>query len=64
MEEEIIVFTVVLESIDDEQLESTVTSVLSDTDVALDVNNIKDSHHFAKVDSISQWKKTIVSYNL
>ena len=58
-----IVFTVAPESIDDEQLESTVTSILSDTDVALDVNSIKDSHHFGKVDSISQSKKIIVSYD-
>ena len=60
MEEEVYCFTGVPECIGDERLESTVTSVLSDTDVAGDVNCTEDCHCFGKIDSKSQYNKIIV----
>ena len=52
-----IVFTVILGAIEDKQLECTVTSTLSDIDIAVDVNHIEDCHRFGKVDS-KPWSKT------
>ena len=50
-------FTDVPEFIEDGQLESTITLILSDTDVAIDV--FEDFHYFGKVNSKSQPKKLL-----
>ena len=54
-----IVVTGILESTEDEQLKSTVISILADIDVAVDVSDNKDYLHFVKVNSKSQLGKTI-----
>ena len=46
-----IVFTGIPDSVNDEDLESTVTSILKDIDVAVDSSDIEDCHHFGKSDS-------------
>ena len=43
-------------------MESTVTSILTDIDVAVDTNDIEDCHRFGKFDSNSKSKKTIVRF--
>ena len=46
-----IVFTGIPNSVNDEDLESTVTSILKDIDVAVDCSDIEDCHRFGKSDS-------------
>lgn len=50
-------FTDVPEFIEDGQLESTITLILSDTDVAVDV--FEDFHYFGRVNSKSQPRKLL-----
>ena len=57
-----IVFTGIPSSVNDEDSESNVTSILTDIDVALDTNDIEDCHCFGKIDSKSKSKKTIVHF--
>lgn len=49
-----IVFTGIPDSVNDEDLESTVTSILKDIDVAVDSSDIEDCHRFGKTDSKSK----------
>ena len=56
------VFTGIPSSVNDEDLEFTVTSILIDIDVAVDTNDIEDCHCFGKIDSESKSKKTIVRF--
>ena len=46
-----IVFTGTPDFVNDEDLESTVTSILKDIDVAVDGSDIEDGHRFGKSDS-------------
>ena len=46
-----IVFTGIPDSVNDEDLESTVTSILKDIDEAVDSSDIEDCHHFGKSNS-------------
>ena len=54
-----IVFTGIPDSVNDEDLESTVTSILKDTDVAVDSSDIEDCHRFGKSDSKLKSKKLL-----
>ena len=57
-----IVFTGIPSSVNDEDLEFTVTSILIDIDVAVDTNYIEDCHRFGKIDSKSKSKKNYRSF--
>ena len=54
-----IVFTGIPDSVNDEDLESTVTSILKDIDVAVDSSDIEDCHRFGKSDSKLKSKKLL-----
>ena len=45
-----IVFTGIPDTVPDEELEETVTSILSDIDVKINLNDIEDCHRFGKQD--------------
>ena len=45
-----IVFTGILDTVPDEELEETVTPILSDIDVKINLNDIEDCHRFGKQD--------------
>ena len=54
-----ILFTGIPDTVPDDELEETVTSILSDVDVKKNLNDIKDCHRFGKQDFKTKSKKPL-----